>query len=81
LYHRYGASAAAVLRSVRDDARLGERLHPELPYLRAEAAYAISHEAALTPDDVLARRLRATITSRDAGAAARDWVRERLSRR
>ncbi len=81
LYHRYGSLAAAVLRLVRSDETLALGLHPELPYLRAEAAYAISDEAAVTPDDVLSRRLRADITSRDHGLAARAWVEQRLSRR
>jgi glycerol-3-phosphate dehydrogenase len=78
LYRRYGSLASQVLRLVREDASLGERLHAELPYLRAEAEYAIVSEGARTVDDILARRLRATLTSRDGGASAADWVRGRL---
>lgn len=29
---------------------------PELPYLKAEACYAVQHEMALTPGDLLIRR-------------------------
>ena len=48
LYHRYGSFAAEVLKLVGEDPWLGERLHPEAPYLRAEAEYAIATEMALT---------------------------------
>ena len=40
------------------------------PYLRAEVAYAVTHEGALHVDDVLARRVRLLIESADAGASA-----------
>ena len=79
LYHRYGALGAEVVRLIRDDPLLSVQLHPELPYLRAEAEYAIRSEMARTTDDVLARRLRVTLTSRDAGAAAIPWVSDRLT--
>jgi glycerol-3-phosphate dehydrogenase len=78
LYRRYGSHAAHVLRLVRDDASMGEQLHDALPYLKAEAEYAIRAEGARTVDDVLARRLRASLTARDGGASAADWVRGRL---
>jgi glycerol-3-phosphate dehydrogenase len=79
LYHRYGSFAAEVLRLVREDSSLAARLHPDAPYLRAEAEYAIRSELARTIDDVLARRLRLALTTADAGAAAADWVRRRLA--
>ena len=40
------------------------------PYLRAEVAYAVTHEGALHVEDVLARRIRLLIESPDAGTAA-----------
>jgi glycerol-3-phosphate dehydrogenase len=78
LYHRYGSHAAAVLRLVREDARFAENVHPELPYLRAEAEYAIRTEAAITIDDVLSRRLRASLTATDAGRSVAPWIEGRL---
>ena len=42
---------------------------PGLPYLRAEAVYAVRHEMARTVDDVLSRRTRARLLGRDASAA------------
>ena len=78
LYHRYGSQSSQVVRLAREEPTLAEPLHPALPYLRAEAEFAIRTEGARTIDDVLARRLRASLTSRDGGAAASDWVRGRL---
>jgi glycerol-3-phosphate dehydrogenase len=49
------------------DRRLGELLHPGLPYLRGEVVWAVRNEMARTVDDVLARRLRALLL--DARAA------------
>ena len=40
------------------------------PYVRAEVAYAVTHEGALHLEDVLARRVRLLIESSDAGASA-----------
>ena len=79
LYHRYGSLAAEVLRLVREDASLGECLHPDAPYLRAEAEYAITTEMARTAEDVLARRLRLALTTSDGGKAALGWVTDRLT--
>lgn len=78
LYHRYGSLASQVLRPARSDPVLRERLHPALPYLKAEAEYAIKAEGARTIDDVLARRLRASLTAHDGGGAAANWVKGRL---
>ncbi len=67
---RFGTDAGAVLALVADDPDLGEALVPGLPYLRAEARYAVRHEMARTLDDVLSRRTRARLLARDASAAA-----------
>jgi glycerol-3-phosphate dehydrogenase len=71
---RYGTEAEAVLRLLRDDPSLRGPLVPGLPYVRAEAMYAVRHEMARTLDDVLARRTRARLLARDASRAAADDV-------
>jgi glycerol-3-phosphate dehydrogenase len=76
---RFGTEAEAVLALVADDRNLGEALVPGLPYLRAEARYAVRHEMARTLDDVLSRRTRARLLARDASAAAADDVADLLS--
>ena len=55
---------------VRADPTLGEPLVPGLPYLKAEARFAVRHEMARTLSDVLDRRTRARLLDRDATAAA-----------
>jgi glycerol-3-phosphate dehydrogenase len=70
LADRYGSLAGEVLALVAEDPTLGEPLVEGLPYLRAEAVYAVRHEMATTVDDVLARRTRARLQARDASAAA-----------
>lgn len=67
---RYGTLATEVQALVAADPSLGEPLVPGLPYLRAEAVYAVRHEMALTLDDVLSRRTRARLQDRAATVAA-----------
>jgi glycerol-3-phosphate dehydrogenase len=55
----YGTDADAILAMAAADARLGERLHPALPYVAAEVIWAVREEMARTVDDVLSRRTRA----------------------
>lgn len=57
LARAYGTDAEAILRRIADDAALGARLLPDLPYVRAEVPHAVEEEMALTLEDVLARRL------------------------
>jgi glycerol-3-phosphate dehydrogenase len=64
----YGSDALAIRDLVRDEPALGARLHPALPYVGAEAVWAVRAEMARTLEDLLARRLRALFL--DARAAA-----------
>jgi glycerol-3-phosphate dehydrogenase len=70
LIDRYGSVATEVLDLIRADKSLGQPLADGYPYLRAEVAYAVTHEGALHVADVLARRVRLLIESPDAGASA-----------
>jgi glycerol-3-phosphate dehydrogenase len=70
LIARYGSLATEVLDLIRADRALGQPLLDGFPYLRAEVAYAVSHEGALHAEDVLARRVRLLIESPDAGTSA-----------
>jgi len=67
---RYGSEAADVLELVRGDPALGQPLVPGLPYLKAEARFAVRQEMARTLSDVLDRRTRARLLDRDATATA-----------
>jgi glycerol-3-phosphate dehydrogenase len=67
---RYGSEAEAVRELADADPSLSEPLVAGLPYLRAEAVFAVRHEMARTLDDVLTRRTRARLMAADASAAA-----------
>jgi glycerol-3-phosphate dehydrogenase len=63
----YGAEAPALRALAAADAALARPLHPRLPYLAVQVAWAARHEMARTVEDVLARRTRALFL--DARAA------------
>ncbi len=69
---RYGTEAPGVEALL--DGDLAGPLVPGLPYLRAEAIWAVRHEMAVTLDDVLSRRTRARILARDDSVAAAPGV-------
>ncbi|HRW40325.1 MAG TPA: glycerol-3-phosphate dehydrogenase C-terminal domain-containing protein, partial [Microthrixaceae bacterium] len=71
---RYGGEARVIMASIEADPTLGEPLVVGLPYLRAEAIFAVRHEMARSVDDVLSRRTRARLLGRDDSAAAADDV-------
>jgi glycerol-3-phosphate dehydrogenase len=74
LLGRYGSVAGEVLELVREDPALGRPLTDGLPYLRAEVAYAVTHEGALHVEDVLVRRTRLFIEAADSGSSAAEDV-------
>jgi glycerol-3-phosphate dehydrogenase len=76
LIGRYGTEAEVVRALTADEPDLATPLVPGLPYLRAEATYAVRHEMARTLDDVLSRRTRARLLARDASAEAAASVAE-----
>ena len=55
----YGADAPKILQLIANNSQLGEKLHPSLPYLKAEVIWAVREEMACNLEDVLARRTRA----------------------
>jgi glycerol-3-phosphate dehydrogenase len=63
----YGSDAVAIQDLMRSEPALGAPLHPALPYVAAEVAWAARSEMARTVEDVLSRRLRALML--DARAA------------
>jgi glycerol-3-phosphate dehydrogenase len=55
----YGSDAHEIRKLIENDTRLGQRLHPALPYVQAEVVWAVRHEMARTVEDTIARRTRA----------------------
>ncbi|MFB9835255.1 glycerol-3-phosphate dehydrogenase/oxidase [Actinoallomurus acaciae] len=70
LLNRYGSCVDEVLELIEGDPSLGESIPAASDYLKAEAVYAVTHEGALHLEDVLRRRLRASMEEWDQGAAA-----------
>ena len=68
LAFNFGSLTSNILDLIGEDASLGERLLPELPYVRAEVVYACRGEMAMTLEDVLARRTRIMLEDAERGA-------------
>ena len=74
LDRRFGTEAADVERLIAERPELARPLVPGLPYIDAEAVWAVRREMATTLDDVLSRRTRARLLARDDSAAAAERV-------
>jgi glycerol-3-phosphate dehydrogenase len=75
----YGADAPAIQDLVRRDKKLGEPLHPALPYCGAEVVWAVRKEMARTIEDILARRTRALFLNARAAVAMAARVAELMA--
>ena len=58
---RFGSRLDALHERLRGEPALVQRVHPELPFCRAELHHAVAQEMAVTPEDVLRRRVPASI--------------------
>lgn len=74
LLDRYGSLIEEILALVAADQSLGERIVPELAYIKAEILHAVTHEGALSVEDVLLRRTRISFEAADGGVAVADEV-------
>ncbi len=70
LVETFGDRAPAVLERAASDPSLAEPLVPGLPWIAAEAAWAVEHEMAVTLSDVIERRTRLSLADRTAGLAS-----------
>ena len=66
----YGADAAGIEAIIRADPSFGEKIHPALPYQKAEIVWHAREEMARTVEDVLARRTRALLLHATASIEA-----------
>ena len=69
---RFGSRLDDVHERIRKRPNLAARLHPELPFCRAEVEHAVEHEMARSLDDVLRRRIPLTILARPDARVATD---------
>ena len=76
---RFGTEATLIQEMIAENPSLGEQLIAGLPYLRAEAVFAVKYEMARTLDDILSRRTRARIINRRASVASARAVAELIA--
>ena len=79
LAQRFGTYAADIDALIAAQPDLAQPLIDGLPYLRAEAMYAVTHEMAFTLDYVLSRRTRALLFNRTASKNAARGVAELIA--
>ncbi len=69
--HYYGADKEAIENDILSKfPQLGEKIHNDLPYIKAEVVWAAKHEMALNVEDVLARRTRSLFLDAKASIEA-----------
>jgi len=76
----YGTDANGIRKLAHLDPDLAGKLHPNLPYLKAEVVWAVRHEMARTVEDVLARRTRALLLDARASMEAAPEVAKLMAR-
>ena len=66
----YGSDAVQIRKMISDNPSLGERIHPSFNYCKAELVWAVTHEMAMTVEDILARRSRMLFVDARAAIAS-----------
>ena len=79
LVRQYGAEVPALYALCRQQVELKDPLHPDHAAIGAQVVFAVQRELACTAEDVLERRTRLALETRDRGAAARAGVERLLS--
>ena len=75
----YGLDQVALDKLISEDSSLAEKLHPKLPYIKAEVVWAIRNEWAQTIEDILSRRTRALLLDAEAAIESAPKVAELLA--
>ena len=76
----YGTDAPAVEELAALEPALAEKIHPDLPYIKAEVVWAVREEMARTVEDVLSRRTRGLLLGARASIEAAPVVADLLAR-
>lgn len=66
----FGSDKAAVMNLAANDLSLNEKIHPALPYIKAEIAWAVKNEMCMMVEDALSRRTRAILLDARAAVAS-----------
>jgi len=62
----YGTDKSRIEEIIKENSEFAEKIHPDLPYIKAEVVWAVRNEMAQTVLDVLSRRTRALILNAKA---------------
>ncbi|MFH0881612.1 MAG: glycerol-3-phosphate dehydrogenase/oxidase [bacterium] len=76
----YGSDAPDILALAKQEKKLGERLHSNLPVIGAQIVWAVREEMARSLEDVLARRTRSLLLDAKASLAIAPKVAEIMSK-
>lgn len=79
LLRRYGAQCEEIGRLCAERPEWREQLHPDRPYIVAEAVYACRYEMARDAEDIVHRRTRLGLETGDRGEAALDAIEQVLA--
>ncbi len=79
LYY-YGSDADEIKSLILKDKTLVERIHPNLPYIKAEIIWAVQNEICMTVEDALARRTRALLLDAKAAIESAPVVAELMAK-
>jgi glycerol-3-phosphate dehydrogenase len=80
LGHFYGSGANTILDMIEHDRSLGQLLIADLPYIQAEALYAMRYEMAMTPADILSRRTSIVLEDHQRGLGIVDTIAEMMAK-
>lgn len=64
--YTYGSDSVGIQKLIRKDPSLADKLHPDLPFIKAQVIWAVRNEMAQTVEDVLSRRTRALLLDAQA---------------
>ena len=79
LLNRYGSLISEILDLIKEVPSLARKIDSDLPYLKAEIYYAVSHEGARSVDDVISRRTRIAFEAHNQGLDLADAIAEIIS--
>ena len=83
-YYFYGSDEEKIQALIAEDKTLGDRIHPEYPYRKAEVIWGARNEMARTIEDFLARRIRILFldarTAIDMAPAVADLMADELGK-
>ena len=79
LLNRYGSLISEILDLIKEVPSLAKKIDSNLPYLKAEIYYAVSHEGARSVDDVISRRTRIAFEAHNQGLDLADAIAEIIS--